>query len=236
MLLPRPYTPTSFGTPGLVGGRTTRRRTSSSGFGTSPRPATWAGLTPEEIAASVYPELTLAQVDMLALAYYEDHHDEINRAMQSEARFVEQFLRDDPQLSRDVLSCQELSDAEGYADAHVVFGYAGHLRRCGMARQEALRDAARQGTLSPKFSPCSDWSATQPPPPNIAYARPPGYAQLRRACGTTPAYAAYGAVHPHWRGHCLRAGALPAAHIARIARDGRCSVSPLPGGDAGDGR
>jgi uncharacterized protein (DUF433 family) len=59
------------------------------------------GLTPEEIAASVYPELTLAQV-YAALAYYEDHHDEINQAMQSEARFVEQFLKDHPQLSRDV--------------------------------------------------------------------------------------------------------------------------------------
>jgi len=35
------------------------------------------GLTPEEIAASVYPELTLAEV-YSALAYYEDHHDEID--------------------------------------------------------------------------------------------------------------------------------------------------------------
>jgi uncharacterized protein (DUF433 family) len=59
------------------------------------------GLTPEEIAASVYPELTLAQV-YASLAYYEDHHDEINQTMHNEAQFVEQFLRDHPQLSRDV--------------------------------------------------------------------------------------------------------------------------------------
>jgi uncharacterized protein (DUF433 family) len=59
------------------------------------------GLTPEEIAASVYPGLTLAQV-YTALAYYEDHHDEIDQALQNEAQFVEQFLKDHPQLARDV--------------------------------------------------------------------------------------------------------------------------------------
>lgn len=59
------------------------------------------GLTPEEIAASVYPGLTLAQV-YSALAYYEDHRDEIDQAMQNEAQFVEQFLNAHPQLSRDV--------------------------------------------------------------------------------------------------------------------------------------
>jgi uncharacterized protein (DUF433 family) len=59
------------------------------------------GLTPEEIAASVYPGLTLAQV-YSALAYYEDHRDEIAQAMQHEAQFVEQFLKDYPQLVRDV--------------------------------------------------------------------------------------------------------------------------------------
>jgi uncharacterized protein (DUF433 family) len=59
------------------------------------------GLTPEEIVASVYPELTLAQV-YAALAYYEDHRDEIDQAMQNEAQFVEQFLKDHPQLARDV--------------------------------------------------------------------------------------------------------------------------------------
>lgn len=59
------------------------------------------GLTPEEIAANVYPELTLAQI-YSALAYYEDHRDEIDQAMQNEAQFVEQFLKDHPQLARDV--------------------------------------------------------------------------------------------------------------------------------------
>jgi uncharacterized protein (DUF433 family) len=59
------------------------------------------GLTPEEIAASVYPGLTLAQV-YSALAYYEDHRDEIDQAVQNEAQFVEQFLNVHPQLARDV--------------------------------------------------------------------------------------------------------------------------------------
>jgi uncharacterized protein (DUF433 family) len=39
----------------------------------------FAGLTPAEIAANVYPDLTLAQV-YAALAYYEDHREEIDRA------------------------------------------------------------------------------------------------------------------------------------------------------------
>ena len=59
------------------------------------------GLTPEEIAANVYPGLTLAQV-YSALAYYEDHRDEIDQVMRNEAQFVEQFLNDHPQLARDV--------------------------------------------------------------------------------------------------------------------------------------
>ena len=42
------------------------------------------GLTPEEIAASVYPGLTLAQV-YSSLAYYEDHHDEIDQASERSA-------------------------------------------------------------------------------------------------------------------------------------------------------
>jgi uncharacterized protein (DUF433 family) len=37
------------------------------------------GYTPEEIAASVYPSLTLAQV-YAALAYYEDHRAEIDHS------------------------------------------------------------------------------------------------------------------------------------------------------------
>lgn len=59
------------------------------------------GLTPEEIAANVYPELTLAQV-YSALAYYEHYRDEIDQAMHNEAQFVEQFLQNHPQLARDI--------------------------------------------------------------------------------------------------------------------------------------
>lgn len=59
------------------------------------------GLVPEEITANVYPELTLAKV-YAALAYYEDHRDEIEQATQNEAQFIEQFLKDHPQLVRDV--------------------------------------------------------------------------------------------------------------------------------------
>jgi uncharacterized protein (DUF433 family) len=49
-----------------------------------------SGLTPEEIAANVYPGLTLVQV-YASLAYYEDHRDEIDQAMQNEVQFIEQF-------------------------------------------------------------------------------------------------------------------------------------------------
>ena len=43
------------------------------------------GLTPEEIAASVYPELTLAQV-YAALAYYHANRDEIEAAIALDAQ------------------------------------------------------------------------------------------------------------------------------------------------------
>ncbi|MEW6301247.1 MAG: DUF433 domain-containing protein [Thermodesulfobacteriota bacterium] len=59
------------------------------------------GLAPEEIAATVYPELTLAEV-YSALAYYEDHHDEIEQAARRESQFVKRFLKAHPQLVRDV--------------------------------------------------------------------------------------------------------------------------------------
>ncbi len=58
------------------------------------------GMTPEEIAATAYPGLTLAQV-YAALAYYEDHRGEIDRAFEDEARFLEQFRREHPELVRD---------------------------------------------------------------------------------------------------------------------------------------
>jgi uncharacterized protein (DUF433 family) len=58
------------------------------------------GMTPEEIAATAYPDLTLAQV-YSALAYYEDHRSEIDGAFESEARIIEAFRREHPELVRD---------------------------------------------------------------------------------------------------------------------------------------
>jgi uncharacterized protein (DUF433 family) len=58
-------------------------------------------LSPEEIVASIYPSLTLAEV-YSALAYYEDHHDEIDVADVEEQRFVEEFCRQHPNLVHDV--------------------------------------------------------------------------------------------------------------------------------------
>ena len=59
------------------------------------------GLSPEEIASSVYPGLTLGQV-YAALAYYEDHRDEIDRYRTGEVDFARRFLEDHPQLVRDL--------------------------------------------------------------------------------------------------------------------------------------
>jgi uncharacterized protein (DUF433 family) len=55
------------------------------------------GYTPEEIASSVYPNLSLAQV-YSALAYYEDHREDIDRLFREESRFVEEFRRQNPQV------------------------------------------------------------------------------------------------------------------------------------------
>ncbi len=57
------------------------------------------GLTPEGIAASVYPQLSLAQV-YAALAYYEDHRLEIDQASADEEQFLEQFLKNHPQFAQ----------------------------------------------------------------------------------------------------------------------------------------
>jgi uncharacterized protein (DUF433 family) len=59
------------------------------------------GFTPEEIAASVYPHLTLAQV-YSALAYYEDHRQQIDGAVRSEAQLIGQFQQQYPELVRDI--------------------------------------------------------------------------------------------------------------------------------------
>lgn len=58
------------------------------------------GMSPEEVASTAYPSLTLAQV-YAALAYYEDHREEIDGAFEDEVRFVEQFRREHPELIRD---------------------------------------------------------------------------------------------------------------------------------------
>ncbi|NQU21416.1 MAG: DUF433 domain-containing protein [Candidatus Nealsonbacteria bacterium] len=59
------------------------------------------GFSPEEIAATLYPDLTLAQV-YAALAYYEDHRDAIDGSLEDEPRFADNFARRHPQLVRDV--------------------------------------------------------------------------------------------------------------------------------------
>ncbi len=51
--------------------------------------------TPEEIAATYYPHLSLAQV-YAALAYYEDHRSEIDALKEAETRFIESMRRSPP--------------------------------------------------------------------------------------------------------------------------------------------
>ena len=64
------------------------------------------GLSPEEIVATVYPSLTLAEV-YSALAYYEDHRDEIDRLFREESRFVEEFRRQNPHVVHQPPSSKE---------------------------------------------------------------------------------------------------------------------------------
>ena len=58
------------------------------------------GASPEEIAGSVYPSLTLAQI-YAALAYYEDHRAEIGPSFTDEAGFIDTFLKEHPDLVLD---------------------------------------------------------------------------------------------------------------------------------------
>lgn len=51
--------------------------------------------TPEEIATTYYPHLSLAQV-YAALAYYEDHRSEIDALKEAETRFIESMRRSPP--------------------------------------------------------------------------------------------------------------------------------------------
>jgi uncharacterized protein (DUF433 family) len=58
------------------------------------------GYTPEEIAATIYPDLSLAQV-YSALAYFEDHRAEIEQAASRERDAVEKFRQDQSQILTD---------------------------------------------------------------------------------------------------------------------------------------
>lgn len=58
------------------------------------------GYTPEEIAGTVYPDLSLAQV-YCALAYFEDHRGEIEEAAQREKDAVDDFRQNQSQLLTD---------------------------------------------------------------------------------------------------------------------------------------
>lgn len=62
------------------------------------------GLSPEEIAATAYPSLTLGEV-YAALGYYEDHRQEIDQALQDESQAAEEFLRDHAEIARDSRGC-----------------------------------------------------------------------------------------------------------------------------------
>lgn len=53
------------------------------------------GHSPEQIVEVDYPHLSLAQV-YAALAYYEDHREEIDAYARREADFVEEFQRQHP--------------------------------------------------------------------------------------------------------------------------------------------
>jgi uncharacterized protein (DUF433 family) len=58
------------------------------------------GYTPKEIAATVYPDLSLAQV-YSALAYFEDHRAEIEQAARREHDAVEEFRSNQSQILTD---------------------------------------------------------------------------------------------------------------------------------------
>lgn len=58
------------------------------------------GYTPEEIAATVHPDLSLAQV-YSALAYFEDHKAEIEQATRREQDAVDGFRTNQSQLPTD---------------------------------------------------------------------------------------------------------------------------------------
>ena len=54
------------------------------------------GYSPQDIVRHVYPLLTLAEV-YAALAYYEDHKEEIDALERADDEFVERFVRENPE-------------------------------------------------------------------------------------------------------------------------------------------
>lgn len=52
-------------------------------------------VTPEEIVATIYPQLSMAQV-YAALAYYEDHRDEIGSLQRQENEYLEGLRKSPP--------------------------------------------------------------------------------------------------------------------------------------------
>lgn len=66
----------------------------------------FGGFSPEEIAASVYPGINLAQI-YAAWAYYEDHRNEIDAAVKREELLADEFRKRHPHLSRDHRSGEE---------------------------------------------------------------------------------------------------------------------------------
>ena len=69
------------------------------------------GYTPEEIARTVYLQLSLAEV-CSALAYYEDHRSEIDAASAAEAVAVSKFHKQHPELvGRASMAKQRLRDS-----------------------------------------------------------------------------------------------------------------------------
>lgn len=58
------------------------------------------GLDPEATIREFYPGLTLAEVHA-ALAYFEDHRDQMAQIERAEEEFIERFKRENPTLVRD---------------------------------------------------------------------------------------------------------------------------------------
>jgi uncharacterized protein (DUF433 family) len=69
------------------------------------------GMTPTEIAAT-YPTITLAQVHA-ALAYYYDHKDEIQAAIEDEKRYVEELkAKAPPSKLQQILAARKLDGTD----------------------------------------------------------------------------------------------------------------------------